>query len=91
MKEAEWAVKVLKNEIKVNWGEENLARAVAADVLSEHLGQQRGCLYCEKEVHNVDEKSYFMIKGNQMHVYYEGKFIGSFHIRRCPICGNRLE
>jgi hypothetical protein len=91
MKDAEWALKVLNKEITVSQGQDNLARAIAADVLAEYLGKERGCMYCEKEVRMINEDSYCIIKGNIMRVYKDGKFIGGYKIRRCSVCGRRLE
>jgi hypothetical protein len=91
MKDAVWALKILNNEVQATQGQDNYARAIAADVIAEYLGKERGCMYCEEEVHLISEKSYCIIKDNLMRVYKEEKLIGSYKIRRCPICGKRLD
>lgn len=89
--ELEWARKVLAGEIKVMQGQDNLARAIAAHALGELLGKEPGCVYCNKGAKYVEDDTCFVINGNHMRVYLEGKAIGGYKIRRCPICGRHLE
>lgn len=92
MTELEWAYKVLKGEIDAEQSKFNLAKAVAAYAIGEVLGKERGCMYCEEEVHAISENNtYFIIRGNMLLFFSEGKVISEFRIRRCPVCGKRLE